>query len=110
MEIDSSFRILELPQLKYYPNCIKVTNSEQCIILRAEKKEAQKQLIQNLSDCLLEHQDQSPDSVKNNRSVSIAGGKRDYIVSDVIYTEWQGKSCAYAIRVSDAYNSFTKVI
>lgn len=92
MEIDASFRILELPQLKYYPNCIKLTNSEQCVIIRTEKKESQQMLIQHLSDCLLDFQDHKPEMIEENRSISISGNKRDYIMSDVIYTEWQGKS------------------
>jgi hypothetical protein len=46
MEINESFRILALPNLKYYSNCVKVTNSDTCLILMAASSDAIKALIQ----------------------------------------------------------------
>lgn len=105
MEINQSFRILSLPNMKYYFNCVKVTNSEKSLIFMAVDNDVQKLFIQCLSDCLLEKHD-----IQESRHTSITGWNRDYIVSDIIYVEWQGKSSVYAIRVSGDNFSFSKMI
>lgn len=45
-----------------------------------------------------------------NQDISVVGNYRDYVRSDIIYTEWQGKSCIYAIRISGENSSYSKII
>lgn len=58
---------------------------------------------------MLDNVDLEASLIESKRHISISGIERDYIVSDIIYTEWQGKSVAYAIRITDSSNVFTKV-
>ena len=110
MEINQSSRILKIPQLKYFPNWVKITNASKCIILRTENVDDWDSFVQLISDWILESQDNDHSPKASQRHISISGLKRDYLVSDVIYTEWQGKSWAFAIRMSGENSSFSKII
>jgi len=41
MKIDSNLRILPLPHMKYFSDCVKLTNKDKCIILRPELKKGE---------------------------------------------------------------------
>jgi len=66
-----------------------------------------KEFIRYLSDCILESSEEEMDTKRSN---SINGEKMDYIIWDILHTEWQGKSLIYTIRVMDEQSAFCQVI